>query len=124
MSENYRVQHIKKVHQIRRQATQEKIDTAIKTLLKEGRPVNFNSVSKKANVSITTLYNNKAIKEQISSLRSQKTTNKRIKDISVTDESYKSVIESLKNKIKRMEKENRELKEFIKNNFEREYRDL
>lgn len=124
MVENYRVEHIKKVHENRRQSTQQKIDIAIKSLIQQGKSVNFNSVSKEANVSITTLYNNKIIKEQIISLRQQMNKPVGRKNLSATDESAKAVINSLKNRIKKLENENKELKEFIKQNFEKQYQDL
>lgn len=124
MKKNDRREHIKQVHQQRKKATQVKVDFAIKSLLAAGKPINFNSVSKEANLSVTTLYNHSEIKERILYLRDQTKETRKQKVCSATDESLKAIITSLKNRIKKLERENNELKEFIKNNFNQEYQDL
>lgn len=119
-----RVQHLKQVHQNRKKATQDKAEAAIKALIASNKPINFNSVSKSANLSVTTLYNHPEIKARIEYLRDQAREVKKVKTPSVTDESLNAIIKSLKNKIKKLEEENAELKSFIKNNFKSEYQNL
>jgi hypothetical protein len=49
--------------------TLEKVNKSIDKLKRQGKPVNFETVSKEANVSRATLYNNDQLKERILSLR-------------------------------------------------------
>ena len=50
--------------------TEEKVNEAIETLKRSrGKKINFKTVSKLSGVSTTTLYNNPALRERISSLR-------------------------------------------------------
>ena len=77
--ENYdRKNQMKEIHRRKKANTEIKVNTAIERLLKENIEINFNVVSKYANVSKATLY-----------------------------------IESLKRKIKKLEKENKSLKDEV-----------
>jgi len=48
-----------------------RVDAAITTLLREGTPVNFNSVSKEADVTKQYLYANAPVRDRIEALRDQ-----------------------------------------------------
>lgn len=102
---NKRSEQIKKVHEKRKNETEEKILNAINELLAEGVTINFNSVAEKANVSTRTLYNKPAIAEKISELRNHNVIKKR-----TSDDNKDAIIASLKRKLAKIEKENAELK--------------
>ncbi len=78
--------------------------------------INFNSVASEAGVAKATLYNNTGVRERIESLRQQQaqvSTQKQIKR--ETDENNKdAIIASLKRKIKKLDEENKELREQLK----------
>ena len=73
MSEYDRSTHLKKIHAKRKANTYQKVDEAIKRLIKANEKINFNSVSSEANVSKATLYNNKDFRSRIETLREQYT---------------------------------------------------
>lgn len=114
MSEYDRKKHLKTVHQARKAITTEKVNNAIKSLLKTGEPINFNSISKEANVSKATLYNSPLLREQIETLRQQKIKKTHELKQTVTENSKDAMIESLKRKNQKLEKENKELKDQLK----------
>lgn len=114
MSEYDRKKHLKTVHQARKAFTTEKVNNAIKSLLKTGEPINFNSISKEANVSKATLYNSPLLREQIETLRQQKIKKTHELKQTVTENSKDAIIESLKRKNQKLEKENKELKDQLK----------
>lgn len=118
LSEFDRTAQVKKMHEIRRQKTADKVNEGIKRLIKKGKDINFNSVSEESGVSKATLYNTPEIRERIESLRDQQEkefVNIRIKrdekNQNVIIESLKRKIEKLEAEVKRLEKENRKLKE-------------
>ena len=116
LNKNYeiRVNNIKKVHELRKQKTNEKIQAAIKYMNKNQIPINFNSLSKFANVSKQTLYNSE-FKELIIDERNKIATHSK-KENEITDSTKNKIIEMLQRKIEKLENENKELKKFIKNN--------
>lgn len=94
--------------------TAEKVDTAIHALIKNKERINFNSVSEKAGVSKSYLYQHH--RERIESLRKQQEglPSPKLQKQSMT-ESSKDVIIAAKNKrIKELEEENKRLKEELK----------
>lgn len=121
LSEFDRATQLKKLHEIRKQKTVEKVNDAVKRLIKNGKDINFNSVATEASVSKATLYGNPEIKERIQSLRDQQ--EKEFKDIrikrdennqNVIIQSLKRRIEKLEDKIKELEKENKKWRETAK----------
>ncbi|WP_373455846.1 DUF6262 family protein [Paenibacillus sp. VTT E-133291] len=93
--------------------TIQRVDESIRRLVKAKESINFNSVATDAGVSKATLYNNPEIRGRIESLRQQQAqvpTPKQIKR--EMDENNKdAIIASLKRKMKKLEDENKKLRE-------------
>lgn len=126
MSNYNRSEHLKELHIKRKAITQEKVDNAIQRLIKAQKPINFNSVANESGITKKTLYNNKEIKERIETLRHQQSqvpTPSQIKR-EMNDNNKDAIIASLKRKIKRLEEENKELREQIKINYAEIYKQL
>ena len=126
MSNYNRTEHLKELHSKRKAITQDKVDKAIQRLIKAQKPINFNSVANESGITKKTLYNNKDIKERIETLRyqqSQVPTPSQIKR-EMNDSNKDAIIASLKRKIKRLEEENKELKEKVKINYADIYKQL
>ncbi|CEG25018.1 DUF6262 family protein [Peribacillus simplex] len=111
-----RKEHLKEIHSKRRALTTEKVEQAIKKLMKSNNAINFNSVAIEAGVSKATLYNNKDIREQISTLRSTTPLayNKKQAKSDLNDNNKDAVIDSLRRRIKKLEEENKELRNNLK----------
>ena len=97
----------------KRLLTIEKTEKAIDKLLKEKKNVNFVAVSKTANVSKSWLYKEKSIAKRIVDIRDrqqpiQSATPK--KSQKASDDSKNAIIRALKERIKKLEGENRKLK--------------
>ncbi|MEB6549683.1 DUF6262 family protein [Heyndrickxia sporothermodurans] len=110
-------EHLKQVHSIRKSKTSKKVDEAIKRLIRANVSINFNSVSKEAGVAKATLYNNKEIRERIESLREQesgKVGSKKQSKGDMREESKEAIIDSLKRRIKKLEAENKDLRNQLK----------
>lgn len=109
--ENYdRKNQMKEIHRRKKANTEIKVNSTIERLLKENIEINFNVVSKYANVSKATLYNHKEIRNKIEELRKQNT---QTNVILVKNDGKSAIIESLKRKIKKLEKENKSLKDEV-----------
>lgn len=116
MSDYNRTEHLKELHSKRKAITQEKVDKAIQRLIKAQKPINFNSVACESRITKKTLYDNKDIRERIETLRHQQAqvpTPSQVKR-EMDDNNKDAIIASLKRKIKRLEEENKELKEQLK----------
>ena len=121
-----RTEHLKELHDKRKALTQERVDSAIRRLIKTQKSINFNSVSNESGITKTTLYNNKDIKERIETLRHQQSqvpTPSQVKR-EMNDNNKDAIISSLKRKIKRLEEENKELKEQVKINYAELYESI
>lgn len=126
MSNYNRTEHLKELHNKRKAMTQEKIDKAIQRLIKAQKPINFNSVANESGVTKKTLYDNEDIRERIETLRHQQSqvpTPSQVKR-EMNDNNKDAIIASLKRKIKRLEEENKELKEQLKVNYADLYKQL
>ena len=126
MSNYNRSEHLKELHSKRRAITQEKVDKAIQRLIKAQKAINFNSVANESGITKKTLYDNKDIRERIEILRykqSQVPTPSQVKR-EMNDNNKDAIIASLKRKIKRLEEENKELKEQLKVNYADIYKQL
>ena len=124
---NYnRTEHLKELHSKRKAMTQEKVDKAIQRLIRAQKAINFNSVASESGVSKKTLYDNEDIRERIETLRHQQSqvpTPSQVKR-EMDDNNKDAIIASLKRKIKRLEEENKELKEQVKINYAEIYKEL
>lgn len=126
MSNYNRSEHLKELHSKRKAITQEKVDKSIQRLIKAQKPINFNSVANESGITKKTLYNNKDIKERIEALRHQQSqvpTPSQVKR-EMNENNKDAIIASLKRKIKRLEEENKELKEQVKINYAEIYKQL
>ncbi|MDQ8735806.1 DUF6262 family protein [Paenibacillus sp. LHD-38] len=94
------------------EVTIKKVDDAIKRTIKKQVSINFNTVSKESNVSTAYLYSQKAIRERIKHLRGQQEGLSSIKKVkrNMSDPSKAVIIESLRNRVQTLEKENEDLK--------------
>ncbi|MDU6113192.1 MAG: DUF6262 family protein [Paeniclostridium sordellii] len=126
MSNYNRTEHLKELHIKRKAITQEKVDKAIQSLIKAQKSINFNSVANESGVTKKTLYDNEDIRERIETLRHQQSqvpTPSQVKR-EMNDNNKDAIIASLKRKIKRLEEENKELKEQLKVNYADIYKQL
>ena len=126
MSNYNRTEHLKQLHSKRKAMTQERVDKAIQRLIKAQKAINFNSVASESGVTKKTLYDNKDIRERIEILRHQQSqvpTPAQVKR-EMNDNNKDAIIASLKRKIKRLEEENKELREQLKVNYAEIYKQL
>ncbi|MEK3990525.1 DUF6262 family protein [Robertmurraya sp. FSL R5-0851] len=108
-----RKKHLKQIHENRKVITTNKVDEAIKRLVRANKIINFNSVANEAGVAKATLYNNILLRERIETLRSQQIQSpSKIKEMN--DNNKDAIIESLKRKLKRLEQENKVLRDQLK----------
>jgi Family of unknown function (DUF6262) len=106
-------------HAQRRKAQKRKgVEDAIATLLREQKPVNFNTVGKMAGVSKAYLYSQPDIRERIEALRQQELEQhirqQAAHPVSKTDASKDLVILAKDRRIKELEAENRRLQHQLK----------
>ncbi|MEK5520838.1 DUF6262 family protein [Heyndrickxia sp. FSL W8-0423] len=116
MTKYDRREHLKLLHQERKVNTRKKVDNAIQRLIRANGNINFNSVAEEAGISKATLYNNPEIRKGIESLREQQAqvpTPKQVKR-EVDENNKDAIIASLKRKIKKLDEENKELREQLK----------
>ena len=93
--------------------TKQRAEEAIALLLKEQRPINFKTVAQTAHISTAWLYEHEAIKERIIHLRAQQTPKAQIKlpkNGQASSASKDAMIAALRQRIQKLEKENRDLK--------------
>lgn len=84
--------------------------------MRANKYINFNSVANESGVSKATLYNNVAIRERIESLRQQQSlapTPKQVKR-EMNENNKDALFESLRRKIKKLEDENKQLRDQLK----------
>lgn len=91
---------------------EEVVNKVITELIKGKEKINFNTVAEKSGVSKSFLYKNKTLKERIDFLRNQQNclpSPKKVKN-NTSDKSKDVIIESLRQKVKKLEEENKDLK--------------
>ncbi|MDZ5480032.1 DUF6262 family protein [Bacillus thuringiensis] len=121
-----RLAHVKQLHEMRKKSTVQKVDKAIQRLVRAHENINFNSVASEAGVSKATLYNHMEIRKRIESLREQQSqapTPKQIKR-EIDENNKDAIIESLKRRIKKLEGENKQLREQLKIIYAEVYRKI
>ncbi|MDC1541963.1 DUF6262 family protein [Candidatus Pseudothioglobus singularis] len=111
MSNFDREEQLKELHEKRKQATKHKVEEAIKRLTKNSKAINFNSVAAEAGVSKSTLYNHPDLKERIGFLRNQQQKAFVDSRIKRDENNQNAVIASLKRRIEKLEKKNKELEQ-------------
>lgn len=126
MEKYNRREHLKLVHAARKTNTRKKVDDAIQRLIRANDNINFNSVAEEAGISKATLYNNSEIRERIESLREQQArvpTPKQVKR-EMDENNKEAIIASLKRKIKKLDEENKELREQLKFAYGEVYKNI
>lgn len=126
MAEYDRSAHLKAIHSNRKARTSQKVDEAIKRLIKANEKINFNSVASEADVSKATLYNNKDFRSRIETLRNQQSqvpTPKQVKR-EMNENNKDALIASLKRKNQKLEEENKQLREQLKIAYAEVYKKL
>ena len=126
MSNYDRKEQLKQLHEERKVKTIQKVDEAIKRLIQAQKPINFNSVANESVVTKATLYNNPNIKERIEGLRLQQSKVPTLSQVKrKMDENNKdAIIASLKRRIKKIEGENKELREQVKISYADIYKQI
>ncbi|MDZ4417093.1 DUF6262 family protein [Bacillus cereus] len=97
----------------KREETLQKVEKAIRQLIKENRRINFNSVSDFAEVSKSYLYSHTTLRERIETLRKQQqqAVSPKFGKRKMSDENKDAMIQLLRDRIKEVEYENRRLKD-------------
>lgn len=116
MARYNRTDHMKSIHSSRKAQTQRKVDEAIQKLVRAKGKINFNSVASLAGVAKATLYNHSDIRERIETLRDQQAnvSHPEMLKYKMDQNNKDAIIASLQRKIKKIEKENKELREQLK----------
>lgn len=114
---NYnRKEQLKALHASRKALTVQKVDVAIQRLVRASEPINFNSVASEAGIAKATLYNNPELRGRVESLRQQQAQAPTLKQIKreINENNKDAIIDSLKRRVKKLEGENKELRERLK----------
>ena len=107
---------------LRAHAQQKAVDTArraeaaIAHLLKEQRPVNFKAVAETAGISTAWLYGNETLKQRIMHFRLQQTPAVQVKippREQASSASKDAMITAFRQRVQKLEKENRDLKQQV-----------
>ncbi|MES9731575.1 transposase [Bacillus cereus] len=104
---------VKKHALMKSKETSKKVDQAIQRLIKTKAKINFNQVSMESGVSKAFLYNNQEIRNRIEGLRKQQdgVNSPQIIKRNMTDASKDSLIAAKNSRIKKLEEENKRLKD-------------
>lgn len=102
-------------------AVSKKVDLAIRSLLKQNLPVNFNSVAVLAGVSKTTLYNHPEYRARIQSLRQHTTSVPVGMKHTVTNKGKEIIIAAKNKRINELEAEVERLSSILKQCYAAEY---
>ncbi|MCP3740922.1 DUF6262 family protein [Rossellomorea sp. BNER] len=106
--------------------TEKKVFSTIKSMIKNKKVINYNTVSQESMVSKSFLYNNEGIRKKIDMLRNEQDNLKNVINHkpNTSDKSKDVIIESLKFKIERLEKDNKDLKAALAAKYSEFYKDL
>ncbi|MBW4571705.1 MAG: hypothetical protein KME31_27905 [Tolypothrix carrinoi HA7290-LM1] len=98
----------------------ERTNKAISMLVKKGQTINFHTVAKAAGVSVAYFYKDDSIKQRIAQLRNQQSPIKQLSPkTTASDDSRKAIITTLKERLKKLEAENRGLRQQIELSYGR-----
>lgn len=105
------VEGLKKNAEKKRQEAFEKTEKGIQQLIKEKRPINFNTVAQASGVSKAWLYKEPEVKARIEHLREQANRKKGVPiKQRASDTSKDALIRTLRARVKRLEAENKDLR--------------
>jgi 4-diphosphocytidyl-2C-methyl-D-erythritol kinase len=106
------IEGLRRNAKLRHQQTAHRADEGIRRLLQEGRPVNFQTVAEAAHVSTAWLYQHSEIRERIEHLREQRSLQaSSAPKMRASDASKDAMQAALRQRVKQLETENRELKQ-------------
>ena len=105
-----RIKNLKKTQEARKQDTKNKVYKAIEKLHKRNAIINFHTVAREAQVSVSYLYKYPEIKQHIAELRSQQNSLPKKIFAKTNSNSQGKLISRLKERIKKLEEEKKELK--------------
>jgi len=116
MTDYDRREQLKAIHASRKASTSKKVDAAIQRLVRASEPINFNSVASEAGVAKATLYNHQELRDRIEGLRKQQAQSPTPKQVKrqMNDANKEVIIASLQRRIKKLEGENKQLREQLK----------
>lgn len=98
----------------------ERTNKAISLLVKNGQTINFHTVAEAAGVSVAYLYKHDSIKQRIAQLRKQQSPLKQLlPKTTASDDSRKAIITIFKDRFKKLEAENRGLRQQIEFSYGR-----
>lgn len=106
----FRVNNLKKTQEQRKQDSQNKVYQAIERLQKLNAKINFHTVAREAQVSVSYLYKYPEIKQHIGELRSKQNSLPVSPVAKPNSTSHGKVVTRLQERIKNLEAENKELK--------------
>ena len=105
-----RIETLKKTQELRKQDSLERVYKAIERLQKIGAKINFHTVAKEANLSVSYLYKYPELKQQVAGLRSQQSSMPIGTVAKPASSSHTKVISRLKDRIHQLEDVNQELR--------------
>ncbi|MBD2107281.1 DUF6262 family protein [Nodosilinea sp. FACHB-13] len=106
------VDGLRRSAQRKHQEALEKVEKGIQSLVKDKRPINFNTVAEAAGVSKAWLYKEADVKARIEQLRAQSSGSKKQPPVNqrASDASKDALLRTMKERIKRLEAENKDLR--------------
>ena len=105
-----RIDTLKKTQELRKQDCLERVSKAIERLQKIGAKINFHTVAKEANLSVSYLYKYPELKQQVAQLRSQQSSMPVSPLAKPASSSSAKVISRLKERIHQLSEQNQELR--------------
>jgi hypothetical protein len=111
MTHERNVEGLHKSAQLRHQQTVQRAEEGIRRLLQEERSINFNTVAQTAGVSPAWLYQHPEMRQRIEQLRAEPSTRmRRPSKTKTSDASKNAMLTALRQRVKQVEAENRDLK--------------
>ncbi|OWY67873.1 hypothetical protein B7486_28900 [cyanobacterium TDX16] len=105
-----RIETLKKTQESRKQDCLERVYKAIERLQKIGAKINFHTVAKEANLSVSYLYKYPELKQHLAELRSQQSSMPVSPVAKPASSSHAKVVGRLKERILQLEEQNQELR--------------
>lgn len=105
-----RIETLKKTQESRKQDCLERVYKAIERLQKIGAKINFHTVAKEANLSVSYLYKYPQLKQQVAQIRSQQSSMPVSPVAKPASSSHAKVVSRLKERIQGLEAQNQELR--------------
>lgn len=106
----HRINNLKQVQAARKEDSLNRVNKAINNLQTRQEKINFNTVAKEASVSVAYLYKYPDIKQRIAEIRNQQSSIPREELKPTTSASQAKIQFRLKERIKKLEQENKELR--------------